>query len=329
MIPFSFLDLALVLEKDKNLKDTYDRLVATAQQAENHGFKRFWMAEHHNMESVASSATTILIGHVAAHTKQIRVGSGGIMLPNHSPLAITETFGTLEAIHGPRIDMGLGRAPGTDSNTARLLRSDFYENAQKFPVNVQIIQQLMDVENCTNTIRAIPGEGATVPIWILGSSTESAYLAAELGLPYAFASHFAPKEMEAAFKIYSDRFKPSKQLNKPYKMACINVIVGKTKEEAALQATPLYQMFLNIIRNTRTKMVEPSMDIYARMNEKEMAILNSMLMHSVIGTIDDIKEKMDHLVTHFDINEVMMTCPISNQQARYDSIQALATVLGS
>lgn len=326
MIPYSFLDLALVLETDQGLNDTYNRLVNTAQFAEHKGFKRFWMAEHHNMESVASSATTILIGHVAAHTKKIRVGSGGIMLPNHSPLAITEAFGTLEAIHGERIDLGLGRAPGTDTNTARLLRSDFYENAQKFPVNVQIIQQLQSLDNCTNTIRAIPGEGSKFPIWILGSSTESAYLAAELGLPYAFASHFAPKEMAAAFKIYTERFKPSAQLQQPYKMACINIVIGSTKSEAAYEASPLYQMFLNIIRNTRTKMVAPSMDIYASMEEHEMGILNTMLMHSVIGTADDLKE-INQLISDYDIQEIMMTCPVFTQSIREKSMSALATLL--
>ncbi|MGN6540475.1 MAG: LLM class flavin-dependent oxidoreductase, partial [Ginsengibacter sp.] len=242
-IPFSVLELATVTE-GATITETFSRSLDLARHVEQFGYKRFWLSEHHNMVSVASSATSVLIGYIASGTNSMRVGSGGIMLPNHSPLAVAEQFGTLESLYPGRIDLGLGRAPGTDQLTAMALRGDFFNNANEFPQNVLRLQNYLSKENSNAKVRAIPGEGLDIPIWILGSSTDSAQLAAVLGLPYAFASHFAPGQFFEAIDLYRRLFRPSKHLEKPYVMGCVNVIAADTDAEANLLATSLYQMFL-------------------------------------------------------------------------------------
>ncbi|MEO5909051.1 MAG: LLM class flavin-dependent oxidoreductase, partial [Ginsengibacter sp.] len=237
-IPFSILELATVSE-GSTPAETFVKNLELAQRAEEYGYKRFWLSEHHNMVSVASSATSVLIGYIAAGTSTIRVGSGGIMLPNHSPLAVAEQFGTLESLYPRRIDLGLGRAPGTDQLTAMALRGDFFNNANEFPQNVMKLQTYFSKENSSAKVRAIPGEGLDVPIWILGSSTDSAQLAGVLGLPYAFASHFAPAQFFAAIDLYRKTFRPSKNLDKPYVLSCVNVIAADTDAEAEKLATSL------------------------------------------------------------------------------------------
>ena len=234
MIPFSVLDLAVVTE-GSTLEQTIKNSRTLAVEAEKMGYKRFWMAEHHNMENIASSATSVLLGHVAEATSTIRVGSGGIMLPNHSPLIIAEQFGTLATIYPGRVDLGLGRAPGTDQTTANAIRPDRMREVQRFPENVKQLQRYLSSDNKNSSVRAIPGEGTDIPIWILGSSTDSAFLAAELGLPYAFASHFAPQQLMPAIRIYRERCKPSQQLDKPHVMPCVNVIAADTDADRRRQ----------------------------------------------------------------------------------------------
>ncbi len=230
-ISLSVLDLAVVSEGD-SVSDAIKRTVEVARHTEKLGYKRIWLAEHHNMEHIASSATAVLIGHVAGLTEgKIRVGSGGIMLPNHSPLVIAEQFGTLASIYPNRIDLGLGRAPGTDQLTAAALRRNNANYQYDFQAEIEQLQTYFSTENKHAKVRAFPGEGINVPIWILGSSTDSAYLAAQMGLPYAFAAHFAPAQFKMAIDIYRKNFKPSKNLEKPYVLACVNVIAADTDQK--------------------------------------------------------------------------------------------------
>ncbi len=227
-ISVSILELAIITQ-DSNATETFQKTKDIAQLADKIGYKRIWLAEHHNMAHVASTATVVLIGYVASQTEKIRVGSGGIMLPNHSPLVVAEQFGTLETLYPNRIDLGLGRAPGTDQPTAEAIRKDFFEQAQRFPQNVSKLQEYFSAENATGKVRAFPAEGLNVPIWILGSSMDSAALAAAYGLPYAFAGHFAPKLMIQAFEFYRENFQPSQYLDKPKTMACVNIIASRHK----------------------------------------------------------------------------------------------------
>lgn len=226
-IPISLLELAIVTQ-GSTTSETLTKTKELAQLADSLEYNRFWLAEHHNMQHIASSATVVLISYIASQTKKIRVGSGGIMLPNHSPLIIAEQFGTLETLFPNRIDLGLGRAPGTDTLTAQAIRKDFFDEAQQFPKNVSALQTYFSNENSSSPVRAFPGEGVEVPIWILGSSMDSAALAAAYGLPYAFAGHFAPKQMVQAFEFYRENFEPSEVLSSPKTMACVNVIAADT-----------------------------------------------------------------------------------------------------
>lgn len=328
MIPYSFLDLAHVCE-GSTITETFQKSVATAQLADALGYTRYWFAEHHNMKSVASSATSVLIGHIAGNTTRIRVGSGGIMLPNHSPLVIAEHFGTLASLFPNRIDLGLGRAPGTDQLTAHALNPNFFENAQQFPANVAKLQHYFSTENKTAKVRAFPGEGVNVPLWILGSSTDSAYLSSSLGLPYAFASHFAPAQMERAFEIYHQNFSDEKSGLKPKTLACVNVIIADTVAEANRLATSFYQMFLGIIRNERNFMQPPVETMDGLWNEMEEAHVKQMTACSFIGTKETVKEEMEAFIKHFGIDEVMITSPVYDLKAKLKSIADFAEIMQS
>lgn len=325
MVNFSFLDLAHVTQ-GATLSDTFEKSIKYAQQADDSGYNRYWFAEHHNMESVASAATPILIGHIAEKTKRIRVGSGGIMLPNHSPLIIAETFGTLGTLYPHRIDLGLGRAPGTDQQTAQSIRPDFFQNVQAFPENVKKLQQYFSTDNKNSTVRAIPGEGVDVPLWILGSSTDSAYLAASLGLPYAFASHFAPAQIQHAFAIYQREFQ-SGILQKPYQMACINVIIADTLKEAQIMATSFYQLFLGIIRNDRKSMQPPvdTMDGIWSVNEE--ALVRQMTSFSFIGTKETVAKDLKYIIDKLQLHEIMVSCPVFYPEEKLKSIRYTAEVM--
>jgi len=327
-ISVSLLELAIITQ-DSNATETFQKTKDIAQLADTLGYKRFWLAEHHNMAHVASTATVVLIGYVASQTKNIRVGSGGIMLPNHSPLVVAEQFGTLETLYPNRIDLGLGRAPGTDQPTAEAIRKDFFEQAQRFPQNVSKLQEYFSSENETGKVRAFPAEGLKVPIWILGSSMDSAAMAAAYGLPYAFAGHFAPKLMIQAFEFYRENFQPSEYLDKPKTMACLNIIAADTNEEAELLSTSLYQMFLNLIRNDRKGLQPPVPSLDDIMNEAERFHVNQMTAGTFTGNKEQLKTDLEKFIDYARIDELMVTSPIFDHQAKLKSIQITKEVIDS
>lgn len=317
--PLSVLELALVTEghtATESLKNALD----LAQKTESLGYDRFWLAEHHNMIGVASSATSVLIGHIAGGTSTIRVGSGGIMLPNHAPLIVAEQFGTLATLYPDRIDLGLGRAPGTDQVTVRALRRDAYA-AMEFPQNVKELQTYLSAENSTSSVRAFPGEGLDIPIWILGSSTDSAYLAASMGLPYAFASHFAPAHLHAALRIYHENFVPSKQLKKPYTIACINIIAADTDQEAAVLETSLKQQFLGILTGKRQLLQPPNPD--KEWDPVEEGALEQMLAYTFVGGAEKLKTELQAFIDKTQVDELMVASAIYDHDARIKSYEIL------
>jgi luciferase family oxidoreductase group 1 len=279
------------------------------------------------MISVASSATSILIGYIAGGTSKMRVGSGGIMLPNHSPLAVAEQFGTLESIYPGRIDLGLGRAPGTDQLTAMELRGTRFSTAEDFPQNILKLQTFFSKDNSDAKVRAIPGEGQNIPIWILGSSTDSAQLAGYLGLPYAFASHFAPAQFYAAIELYHKTFRPSPSLEKPYFMPCVNVIAADTDEEANRLATSLYQMFMGIITGKRTRLQPPVENMHELWTDYEEEAARQMLQLSLIGSPETIKLKVKSLYENTGMNEIMVISNIYDQKAKLYSYKLFADVV--
>ncbi len=328
-IPYSVLDLATVIE-GKTPADTFKKSLDLAQHAERWGYNRYWLAEHHNMISVASSATSVVIGHIAGGTSTIRVGSGGIMLPNHSPLIIAEQFGTLESLYPGRIDLGLGRAPGTDQLTAAAIRGDLrFQAAQEFPREVMKLQNYLSADNSKGHVRAIPGEGLDIPIWILGSSTDSARLAAEMGLPYAFASHFAPAQFITAINLYRQNFKPSEHLQKPYVLACVNVVAADTDAEANRLVTSLYQLFMGIVTGKR-RLLQPPVD---NMNdvwdvyEEEQA--SQMLACTFTGSKETVKNDLQQFLDQTEVDEIMATSHIFDHAARLRSYELLAEVFKS
>ncbi|NLR78267.1 LLM class flavin-dependent oxidoreductase [Chitinophaga eiseniae] len=323
--PLSVLDLAPVLE-GQTPSEAFQNSMRLAKHVEKLGYKRFWMAEHHNMVSVASSATVVLLGYIAGGTSTIRVGSGGIMLPNHAPLVVAEQFGTLASLYPGRIDLGLGRAPGTDQVTARALRRDRLGAGHDFPEQVQELQQYLSFDNHTSAVRAIPGEGLAIPIWILGSSTDSAHLAAAMGLPYAFASHFAPAQLHTAFKIYRERFRPSEFLQAPYTMACVNVIAADTDAAANRLATSFYQLFLGIIRGNLRRMGPPIDSMEGVWTPYEAAHAQQMLACSFIGSGATVQQGLQQFLEDTQVDEVIATAHIYDQQDRLHSYEILKEV---
>jgi luciferase family oxidoreductase group 1 len=324
-IPISILELVTVVEGG-TFSTAISNTVEVAKNAENLGYKRIWMAEHHNMEYIASSATSVLIGHVAGKTNRIRVGSGGIMLPNHSPLVIAEQFGTLESIYPNRIDLGLGRAPGSDQLTAMALRRN-QETAHNFPEDIRQLQTYFSADNRDAKVRAFPGEGLDIPIWILGSSTDSAYLAAEMGLPYAFASHFAPSQFRAAIKIYRNNFKPSEILEKPYVMACVNILAADTDEEANELLKSLISLFVGIITNKR-KPLKPGgklPEVY-QIPEVRQAV-NNMLACTFYGSKETLKKNLSVFIEETEVNELMIASHIFDLDAKLKSFSILREAL--
>ncbi|MFD2444556.1 LLM class flavin-dependent oxidoreductase [Bacillus sp. CGMCC 1.16607] len=323
-IPFSVLDLAPITVGGSpaiSLRNTLD----LAQHAEKWGYNRYWLAEHHNMPGIASSATSVVIGHVATGTSKIRVGSGGIMLPNHAPLVIAEQFGTLESLFPGRIDLGLGRAPGTDQLTAHALRRDRRSDGQDFP------EQLDELRNYFNPtkkmpVRAIPGEGLNIPIWLLGSSGFSAQLAGQLGLPFAFASHFSPDNTLPALQLYRRSFRPSEVLQEPYAMVGVNVIAADTDERAHYLATSLQQLFLNLIRNMPSQLQPPVENIDTLWSEYEKSILKQQLGSSIIGSPETVKEKLQQFLDITGADEMMVNANIFDHKERLRSFEILAEI---
>jgi luciferase family oxidoreductase group 1 len=325
-IKHSVLDLATVVQ-GRTIADTYRNSVENAKQAEQLGYTRYWFAEHHNMISVASSATSLLIGYIAENTNSIRVGSGGIMLPNHSPLVVAEQFGTLATLYPNRIDLGLGRAPGTDQVTAMALRGQNMNSSFYFPRDVEALQQFFSEDNYDAKVRAIPGEGLDIPIWILGSSTDSAKLAAAKGLPYAFASHFAPAYFKEAIKIYRDNFQPSAELQVPYVMSCVNVVAADTDEEAEFLATSVKQMFMGIVTGKRRLLQPPVNDMSEIWDPIVEGAVMEMLAYAFVGSKEKIKAKLTDFVNETGIDEIMVTSHIYDHQARLKSYRLFAEAL--
>ena len=325
-LTYSILDLATVIE-GKTPADTFKRSVDLARHAEEWGYERYWFAEHHNMISVASSATSLLIGHVAEKTTKIRVGSGGIMLPNHSPLVIAEQFGTLATLYPNRIDLGLGRAPGTDQLTAFEIRGERFQSPQNFPQDVLKLQRFLGDDNYNSKVRAIPGEGTNVPIWILGSSTESAHLAASYGLPYAFASHFAPTYFLEAIQIYRQNFRPSATLKEPYVMSCVNVVAADTDLEAERLSTSLKRLFMGIVTGKRELLQPPVDNMDEVWDDMEEAAVNQMLAVAFIGGPAKLKADLQSFLAQTQVDELMVTSHIYDHEARLHSYQLFADVI--
>ncbi|WP_010281079.1 LLM class flavin-dependent oxidoreductase [Bacillus timonensis] len=323
-IPFSVLDLAPIV-KGGTPSQSFQNSVELAQLTEKLGYKRYWLAEHHNMPSIASSATSLVIGQVAAHTSTIRVGSGGIMLPNHSPLVIAEQFGTLEAMFPGRIDLGLGRAPGTDQRTAHALRGANYTNGVEFP---EQLEQLQAYFQGSGPVRAIPGEGANIPIWLLGSSGFSARLSAQLGMPFAFASHFSPENTLPALNLYYENFQPSEDYKEPYAMVAVNIIAAETDEEAELLVTSLKQNFLNMIRNTPSQLQPPVKNFDELLSPYEKAILEKQLGSTIIGSPITVKKKLQSFLDETKVDEIMVSTTVYDHNARLNSHQLVAEIIG-
>ncbi|MGI4976259.1 MAG: LLM class flavin-dependent oxidoreductase [Janthinobacterium lividum] len=318
---FSVLDLAPIPD-GSTPADALHNARDLAQHAERWGYTRYWLAEHHNMVGIASAATAVVIGHVAAGTRTIRVGSGGIMLPNHSPLVVAEQFGTLASLFPGRIDLGLGRAPGTDGRTARALRRD-PEAADSFPQDVQELQALLGPLQPGQAVQAIPGTDTNVPIWILGSSLFGAQLAAHLGLPYAFASHFAPDALGHALRIYRERFRPSAQLDRPHAMVGVNVVAADTDEEARHLFTSVQQSFTTLIRGTRGRLPRPIADIEAFWSPMEKAQVANMLSCSVVGSAETVRAGIERLLARTGADELMVASAIHDHAARLRSYEIL------
>jgi luciferase family oxidoreductase group 1 len=326
MIPFSVLDLAPVLA-GSDATQSFRNTVDLAQHAERWGYQRYWLAEHHNMPGIASAATAVLIGHVASATSTIRVGSGGVMLPNHAPLVIAEQFGTLESLYPGRIDLGLGRAPGTDPATMRALRRHHgRDSGDTFPQDVVELQRYLGDMQEGQSVNAWPGCGLKVPVWLLGSSMFSAHLAAELGLPFAFASHFAPDYLQAAFNAYRQNFKPSAQLERPYTMACLSVFAAETDAEAEHLFTSLKQQFVNLRRGRPGKLQPPLDDSLTLWSEAEIAGVNNALALAIVGSPATVKAGLERFITATGADELMITAQIFDHAARLRSYEIVAGI---
>ena len=321
-VAVSVLDLVAVKEGQTN-KEAFEDMVSLAQYAEKLGYSRYWLTEHHNSPNVVSSATSILIGHVLENTETIKVGSGGIMLPNHAPLVVAEQFGTLENIYPNRLDLGLGRAPGTDMQTARALRRTTQETAFSFPQDVVELQNYFKSIDNQGAVRAFPGVGANVPIYILGSSTSSAQLAARLGLPYAFAAHFAPQQLELAIQIYRNQFVPSEYLTKPYVIVCVNVIGAETNEEAEKLATTSDRFYLNVVTGKKSPLQPPVESMDGVWNHLEENAVRAMSTYTFKGDQDAITEQLKSLLGTLYVDELMAVTYIYDQDARKRSYTIL------
>src|SRR3981189_2450095 len=323
VIPFSVLDLAPI-NQGSDAAQAFRNSLDLAQHAERWNYKRFWLAEHHNMPGIASAATAVVIGYIAGGTKTIRVGSGGVMLPNHAPLVIVEQFGTLESLYEGRIDLGLGRAPGTDQRTARALRRDLAVTSENFAHDVLELQALPGPVQPNQVVRAVPGAGLRVPIWLLGSSTFSAQLAAMLGLPFAFASHFAPAALMQALNVYRSQFQPSEQLQEPYAMVGVNVFAADMDAEARRLITSLQQQFVNLRRGTRGPLPPPVDNWDDLWSPLERAGVEQALAYSVVGAPDAVARGLEALMAETGADELMLTAQIYDHTARLRSFEIAA-----
>jgi luciferase family oxidoreductase group 1 len=322
MATLSILDLSPIVAggtASQSLANSLD----LARHAERLGYKRYWVAEHHNMPGIASAATAVVIAHIAGGTKTIRVGAGGIMLPNHAPLVIAEQFGTLAALHPGRIDLGLGRAPGTDMLTARALRRNMGDGVDTFPQDVVELMRYFEPAEEGQRIRAVPGEGQKVPVWILGSSLYGAQLAAILGLPYAFASHFAPAELDHAIEVYRTRFQPSEQLDKPYVMLGLNVVAAPTDAEAKRLFSSQQQAFVNLRTGRAGPLTPPVQDYEQNLDPAAKATLDQALSQAVVGSPETVVQGVDAFIRRTGADELMVTAQIFDHAARVRSYEIL------
>jgi luciferase family oxidoreductase group 1 len=325
MVPLSILDL-VPITSGATPREALHRSLDLAQRAERLGYKRFWVAEHHNMTGIASAATSVVIGYLAGGTSTIRVGSGGIMLPNHSPLVIAEQFGTLESLYPGRIDLGLGRAPGTDQRTVRALRRD-PRRADDFPQEVLELQSLLGPVAKDQLVQAVPGGGLQVPLWILGSSEFGAQLAAALGLPYAFASHFAPDSLLDALQIYREEFRASIQLKAPFAMVGVNVVAAETDAEASRLFTTIQQSFTNLLRGRPGQMQPPIDDIESYWTPAEKMRASHMLKYSIVGSPETVRKGLQDLLSKTAADELMVVSAVYDHVARIRSYEILAELM--
>lgn len=315
------------MPEGSTIKQTLNNSLALAREAEALGYKRIWFAEHHNSEYVGSNAPSILIGYVAENTETIRVGSGGIMLPNHSPLVIAEQFGTLAHLYPGRIDLGMGRAPSTDTATAQAIRSDFMQAAHSFPKEIEKIQNYFSPVNSASKVRAAIAEGTNVPLYILGSSTDSAHLAAQKGLPYAFASHFASTHLLNALRIYREEFQPSAVLESPYTIAGINVFVADTDEQAERLFTTLIRMFVGVLTGTPTALHPPTAMTDELRGMLQHPAVHQMLKYSFIGSKQTVKEQVQAFINETTVDEIIVVTPTHSQEDRIKSVQLFSEVM--
>jgi luciferase family oxidoreductase group 1 len=327
MIPFSVLDLSPIVE-GYSASDAFRNTVDLARHTEGWGYNRYWLAEHHNMTGIASAATSVLIGHVAGSTSTIRVGSGGIMLPNHAPLVIAEQFGTLATLYPNRIDLGLGRAPGTDMATARALRRTL-DDGEGFPQDVLELIGYFQDEQPGRTVRAVPGAGTHVPIWILGSSLYGAQLAAHFGLPYAFASHFAPGALDQATAIYRETFQPSEHLSKPYFMLALNVFATSSDAEGRRLKSSMQQSFANLRTGRPGPLPRPVDDIAEHVDPMMMTVLDQALACSACGSADTVRREITQLLSRYQPDEVIINGQIHDHDARLRSFEIAAEIMTS
>jgi luciferase family oxidoreductase group 1 len=323
MIPFSILDLSPIAE-GHTVTEALDASRRMAVKAEDCGYNRFWLAEHHGMPGIASAATSVVIGHVGAATKRIRIGSGGIMLPNHAPLVIAEQFGTLEALFPGRVDLGLGRAPGTDMRTARALRRNMEAGTESFPHDIIELRRLLGAPTEDQALLAVPGMRSHVPLWLLGSSLYSAHLAAALGLPYAFASHFAPDQLMEAISIYRERFQPSEELDKPYVMVGIMGVAAETDAEAEHLFTSSQQQFVNLRRNVRKPFPRPIETMEGFWTEVERYGVEHTLRYAVVGAAATARNKLAEFLKATGADELIVSMPIHSVEQRLRSVEIFA-----
>ncbi|MFP5466922.1 MAG: LLM class flavin-dependent oxidoreductase [Gammaproteobacteria bacterium] len=325
-IRLSMLDLVAVREGG-SVADALAVSLRTAQHAERLGFTRYWLAEHHNMPGIASSATAVLVGHIAGGTSSIRVGSGGVMLPNHAPLVVAEAFGTLAELYPGRIDLGLGRAPGTDPLTMRALRRDRIETEEDFPRDVAELQRLLGEPQPGQKVMAVPGAGTRVPIWLLGSSLFSAQLAAQMGLPYAFASHFAPRYLLQALHLYRQNFRPSAVLDKPYAIVGVPLIGAPTDDEAEYLASSTYQRVLGILTGRRGQLPPPVEGFMARLDAQARAAIDDFLACAAIGSPQTVKQGLQRLADATQADEFMIVSDVFDPALRLRSLDIAAEVM--
>jgi len=321
-VKLSVLDLVPALEGVSH-KEAIENSLKLAQHLDALKYHRLWISEHHNTDGLLSSATVVILGYLLQGTQNIRIGSGGIMLPNHAPLVVAEQMGTLATLYPNRVDLGLGRAPGTDQLTAKALRRERTESVHDFPKDVQEVQFFLSDYSHNSKVRAIPGEGTNVPVYILGSSTFSAHLAAALGLPYSFASHFAPAHLFDALKIYREKFQPQDQIEKPYTIAGINVVLANTVEEAQFLATSGQQFRLSIIRNERKPLQPPVKDMDEIWNPLERAQVEKMAYYSFVGTPETVKQELDGFIKQTQVDELIVSTYCYDQEAQHKSFELL------